>query len=206
MVRIETTLRAVGVAALLLVTAVASSGCNSDGGDEVGASGDTQNTVPEVSSTTAPTTSTTAPPATDEEAILAAYQAYWDTWIAANDPPNPDHPDLAKYMAGPAYDNAVEVISKHKALGQAVRLPTDAKYRHMAQIAQIEGNLASLADCSVDDAVIVDEQSGTVVDDSVVTRWVFANLVRDEFGQWKVTSTGSNQEWPGEAGCAVGQP
>ncbi len=82
-----------GAAVVVLVLAMA--GC---GSGEV--EGETTPTTAAPGTTTVPTPPPTT--LTDEEAVLAAYQGYWDTWLAANDPPNPDHPDLAEYATGPA--------------------------------------------------------------------------------------------------------
>ena len=56
--------------------------------------------------------------------VLAAVpQGYWDTFLAANNPPNPNHPGIDKYMTLAAKDRTVSRISDRAQLGQAVRLP-----------------------------------------------------------------------------------
>ena len=83
-----------GTAVVVLVLAAA--GCGGGGGGEAAS----PTTTGEPSPTSEPTSPSTT--LTDEEAVLAAYQGYWDTWLVANDPPNPDHPDLERYATGAA--------------------------------------------------------------------------------------------------------
>ena len=94
-----------GTAVVVLVLAAA--GCGGGGGGEAAS----PTTTGEPSPTSEPTSPSTT--LTDEEAVLAAYQGYWDTWLAANDPPNPDHPDLERYATGAAL--RTKVRESHRA-------------------------------------------------------------------------------------------
>ena len=95
-----------GAAVVVLVLAAA--GCGGGGVDEA----DETPTTVEPSTASEPT----SPPTTlaDEQAVLEAYQGYWDTWLAANDPPNPDHPDLERYATGAALVSVRESIEQHR--------------------------------------------------------------------------------------------
>jgi hypothetical protein len=139
-------------------------------------------------------------PSAEQDAILAAYKGYWDTWLAANDPPNPDHPDLERYATGSAYSRAVEATRKHRDLGQRFRLPEGARYSHNPIDVLVDGDRAEVRDCSVDDGLIVDSSTGAVLNDAVNTRLIKAELVR-EGDQWKLHDAAVISEWEGVSGC-----
>src|SRR5688500_8790290 len=82
--------------ATVVALTLGAAGCGGGGVDEAGSSPTT--VAPSTTTVPAPTTTVL----TDEQAVLAAYQGYWDTWLVANDPPDPDHPDLARYATGAA--------------------------------------------------------------------------------------------------------
>ena len=111
----------------VVVVVLAAAGCGGGGGDE--AASPTTTTGP--SPTSEPTSPSTV--LTDEQAVLAAYQGYWDTWLAANDPPNPDHPDLERYATGAALDR--ESASRSPTTGSR---RTDASTASSSSIASIE--------------------------------------------------------------------
>ena len=100
-----------GTAVVVLVLAAA--GCGGGGGDEAAS----PTTTGEPSPTSEPTSPSTT--LTDEEAVLAAYQGYWDTWLVANDPPNPDHPDLERYYTGGPLDRARREIIADRRISRA---------------------------------------------------------------------------------------
>lgn len=181
---------ALGVAAAMAVGAAA---CSGGGG---------QAAPP---STEASTTTTTSPPPTaltDEQAVLAAYQGYWDTWLAANDPPDPNHPGLERYYTGRALDRAVKAIRDLAEVGQAVRLPVGARYRHDAKVRMIADGIATVDDCSIDDAQLVGARDGFVLDGTVATQQLVATLV-EQNGAWQVSNVVAEAEWDGVAGCAA---
>ncbi|MEJ5254104.1 MAG: hypothetical protein WHS89_02025 [Acidimicrobiales bacterium] len=57
---------------------------------------------------TSSTSSTRVP--SEEEAVLAAVQGCWETFLAANNPPNPDRLGLDRYFTGPARARSRENI------------------------------------------------------------------------------------------------
>ncbi|HEY6533509.1 MAG TPA: hypothetical protein VIY72_14470, partial [Acidimicrobiales bacterium] len=71
------------VVAVMGLVVMGTAGCGAGGG-----AADSATPSSEATATTEPATTTTDAP-TEEEAILAAYHGYWDTWLAANSPPNP---------------------------------------------------------------------------------------------------------------------
>jgi hypothetical protein len=184
---------AFGVAAVALV---AMAGCGGGGGGG-GEAAEPASTEPPV--TVADPTTTVL---SEEDAVLAAYQGYWDTWLAANDPPNPDHPDLAKYATGAALTKVRDSVSTHKQLRQVVQLPPGSVWRHEARVSRLTGASAVVVDCNVDDSLLIDEPSGQVLDDAVASFSTTAVLSRVE-GSWRVASVTADEQWDGVAGCAA---
>ncbi|MGH9117020.1 MAG: hypothetical protein ACRD0A_03820 [Acidimicrobiales bacterium] len=110
--------------AVVLACALLFAGAACDGGDDDAAGSDTTAT------TDAGATTTTAAPATTEapttaltrvEEVLVAYREVSAALAAANDPPNPNHPELLAHMAGEALERTQGVLSQ--LVGQGVCRP-----------------------------------------------------------------------------------
>lgn len=153
------------------------------------------------STSTASTSTTTTAATTSEQAVLAAYQAYWDTWLAANDPPDPDHPGLARYYTGTSLERARASIAANQARGVVLRLPPNTQYEHDAVVRYVDGDRAIIDDCAVDDGQVL-AADGTVVDDSVVTEHLEVMLSWDG-SHWRVADVRLVQEWEGVTGCVL---
>ena len=67
--------------------------------------------------------------------MLAAYQEFWQVWLQANNPPNPDYPDLPKVATGPELTTGSGRIAKKVAEGTYTRLPDGSiATSHRAQV------------------------------------------------------------------------
>jgi len=181
--------------ATVVVLALATAGCGGGGVDEADATA----TTVEPSTTSEPIPPPTTP--TEEQAVLAAYQGYWDTWLAANDPPNPDHPDLERYSTGVALARDREAIARHRSIQQVVRLPDRSRWGHSPSLLSVAGDVASLDDCAIDDSLLVDAPSGRVLNDGVGTFRLRASL-RRLAASWHVEVVEVIEKWNGVAGCA----
>jgi len=133
--------------------------------------------------------------------VPASYTAYWDAILAANDPPDPFAPGLREHASGAAFDAVFETTQANKVASRAVRLPEGSVYAHRVEVVAVEGDRAVVRDCAVDDAVVVQLDTGEVLDADVVTRQSTATLAR-EGGAWKVADSAVEQVWEGVAGCA----
>jgi hypothetical protein len=147
-----------------------------------------------------PETTTTEPPS-EEDAILAAVDGYWQSFLDANDPPDPNHPDLARYRTGDALETAVANINDRIKLGQAIRLPSDSVYGNTSHVEAINGEEADVLSCSIDDSVLYDRASGSVLNDRVSTFEFRLTLVKDN-GLWKVSTGTQLHRWEGVSNCA----
>lgn len=183
-------LLAFGVTAVALA---AMAGCGGGGGEAA----EPPPTEPPVSEA-APTT--TVP--SEEDAVLAAYQGYWDTWLAATNPPDPDHPDLARFATGVQLERDREAVSRFRQLSQIVRLPDSPAWSHEAAVLSIDGLQAVVTDCSVDDSILVDRPTGRVLNDAVGT-YTFRAVILLEEGTWRVSDVTATGQWEGIAGCAA---
>ncbi len=152
---------------------------------------------------------TTAAPATqppsDEEEVLAAVDGYWRTWEEANNPPNPDHPGLAKYATGPALAQARAVLADFQARGLVARRPVNSQTRWSPKVLSINENWAEVENCSVDDVQQLVASTGEVVNGAVVTHLFLHRLVLED-GSWRVAETKELQKWEGVVGCADSLP
>lgn len=136
------------------------------------------------------------------EAILEAHRGFWDTWLAANDPPDPDHPGLRRYYTGAAYERAVAAIEKNVDGGLVIRLPDGSRYEHVASIVAFDGERAVVRDCAIDDAVIIAVASGAVINADVETQLLEATIELGGDGTWRVSDNIRVEAWPGITECA----
>ncbi len=180
--------RAAGACALVLVLQVAGA-CGSSGSDTGAPATDSS-----LDSTT------TVPAPTDvEQAVLAAYQEFWRVWLRANNPPNPDYPDLAKVATGAELETVRTAIRKKILDGTYTRLPEGSHYRHRPALEKMTEAGASVRDCAVDDSQIVDA-AGHLVNDDVLTQLLISTVTRSG-ESWQVVSVHEQQQWLGDVEC-----
>lgn len=177
--RTATVVAMAGMAALGLLAAA----CTSSGG-ESGTDTTPDTTAPPSSTTSSTTTSTTAPQ-TEEAAILAAVDGYLSSLIASNMPPDPGHAGLFEFAADAALHRAITNIEQRQALSQAVRVPDDSVYSSESRLVTATGDEATVSSCVVDDTVLYDVPSGTVLNGRVSTSHFELSLMRIG-GTWKV--------------------
>ena len=199
---------ALRLSAGLAVLALTGLGCESGNGDDVpldAAPGSTTTTTASTTTSTVAqvTTTTTAPP-TPEEEVLVAYLNYWKAVDAAFDPSEaePDLPALRQYATGEALAGITASARTSLEQNRARRIPENGRYVHRAEVLAVDGETATVRDCTIDDTVIIDTITGAVLDDAVSTRLYISTMVR-EAGQWKLAQQNREMGWEGEAGCAL---
>jgi hypothetical protein len=144
------------------------------------------------------TSSTRVP--SEEEAVLAAVQGYWNAVLAANNPPDPDLPGLRAVMAGPALATTLQRIEERRSMGQVVRLPDQSRFRSDARIERVDGDRAVVLNCLVDDSLVVDGPSGLVLNSRVST-FLFRLTMNRTDGGWRVTEVAQVKRWDGVTAC-----
>lgn len=192
--------RSLWIAGIVAVSLAAATVAGCSGDDE--GSRPTPSTTPRSTSTTgqATTTSETTGPSTPEEAVLAAVDGYWQSFLDANNPPNPDHPGLARYRTGEALRVAVENVRERQQLGHYVRLPEDSVFSRRTGVIEQGLESTQVRDCVVDDSELVEIGSEVVLNSEVETSRYLLTL-RLEDGHWKVAEVLLEGQWDGETEC-----
>jgi hypothetical protein len=152
--------------------------------------------------TTERATTTTSSSGADEAAVRAAYEAASQAFIDAAAIPDPDHAALAATHTGPMLEQRRDTLLGLQADGRVIRYPTPSQYRIDITSVEIEGDVARLIACVVDDGERVDAATGNVIASGVGTVEWRAALRRVE-GRWLLAERLENQRWEGVAGCAA---
>lgn len=199
----HSSLRRLVLHAVPVVVVLGACSGNGEGPTTSGTTATTPVTSTTADTTTTSTQATIAPAEEADQAVLEAYQGYFDAILAANDPPDQFHPALRQFATGEAFQSVFEAAQGNRLAERALRLPENPRTEHRAEVISIEGEQATVRDCAVDDGLVVSIETGEVLNDEVTTRLVTGTLVMDE-GQWKVSNTSVEQSWEGVAGCAAG--
>lgn len=197
---------------LALLGALTLSACDSEAGPSV--EGQTSETAAPATSPEAPSNSPSSPdipsPApsvteeSEEAAVLAAYQAYWDTYFRANqDPPQATYEDLEQIAAGAALETVRSSTFSYRETGRVFRRPDPSVVEHRAEVVEVAGDTATVRDCYIDDAWIETVDTGERANEGAGTQLSTAQMVR-EGGAWKVSTLTVEESWEGVAGCAAG--
>lgn len=190
--------------ALYLVLAIVLlAGCSDDGSSADPTTTSESSTTTEATTTTAvPDTTTTSEPATDEEQILAAVDGFWQVLLDSSAPPDPEHPDLERYMTGAQLERSQAVVENRLRLGQAVRPAEPSRYAHENELVTVDGANATVTSCEIDDLVLYDLASGMVLNDATYTReWTLR--LEMAAGSWKIADATVDLELEGVTGCAA---
>ena len=192
--------------ALVVATALLIAAC-SGGGDEISEPASTTSRAPTTASTvTTSTTTSSSPPdgsQSDDQELVDRYVGFWDARLAANEaPPDPDDPALAEFATGPQLDNVMAETRQRLDDGLALRSADPSRTSHDVTVISQTADRAELQDCFVNDGIVYRPDTGEVIDDSVVTRSVSADMVLVD-GVWKLERATVVQQWEGIAGCAL---
>ena len=162
------------IAAVLGVTALGAASC-SNGGDKKGDPATTATTP-----TTGATTTTSSP----EQAVLAAYRAFWDGYLKAADPMDPRNPVLAQVAAGDELQQVQRAFLARQSAGEVIRGTLDLA----PAVQSVNGSSATVTDCYADHTGIYDAASGARKDqESGVRHRVTVQVVLDG-STWKVST------------------
>lgn len=160
----------------------------------------TSSTAP---STSAPSTSGTGGANEAEQEVIDRYVAYWDARTAANTGvPNPSDPALAEFATGEQLQAVVAETQSNLDEGLAFRSAEQPANFREVRVVSIEGDVAVVQECVVDDGLVIRRDTGEVVNDSVTTQSVRGEMRRVD-GAWRVAAATVIQFWEGVSGCAV---
>ena len=168
-------------------------------------SSSTSSSSSSTSSTSEPddTSSTTSAPDDVHSLVTARYLEFWDARFEANtDPVDPDSAKLRDLATGDQLGNVVAETQQRKDSGLALRTADDPVKERRVQVIEVQGDTATIQDCATNDDVVYRVATGEVLDDSVVTRNISAEM-RLVDGQWRLAAAQELQKWEGVAGCAL---
>ena len=200
--------------ALCVALVLALAGCSDDDSDTAASSttaADRTSTTASTSSTSRDTTATTteatpvttAPGTTAEQEVIDRYVGYWNARFNANaGVPNPDDPALRDFATGRQLDAVVAETQSNLDSGVAFERAAEPHNIQQVTVVEIDGDRAVVQECVVDDGLVVSRDTGEVVDDSVSTHNVQAEMLRVD-GVWKVSEARLLQQFEGVAGCAL---
>lgn len=143
---------------------------------------------------------TTTIPTTDEEAVVEAYENFLHAWEMATNPPDPDHPALAKYIGGRELEvvrNAIEEIRRQEII---LTRPKNSVSGFTIEGKEVQGNSAKLTVCLIDDGLQIHEPTGTILNDLVGSSRITVILERRDSG-WVVTENNYQFTVAGAGGC-----
>lgn len=188
---------------VLLAVALVATACSGSAAEVGGSAPPTRPADPGGTTTAepgAPAAPTSSPGS--RAAVLEALDGFVRSTVTVNDPPRPDHPDLAAYRTGEVLARAVASVQQNQRLGLGYRLADEAPYAHEATIAHLDEGAAVARNCVVDGAQLVSQADGRVLNDAVVTKLFETTLVAVD-GRWKVADNVVLERWEGVAGCAA---
>ena len=135
----------------------------------------------------------TNPASPSSEALLQAYNAYWDAILKASNPPDPDARILRAHASGVELHRAVEAIKARKKAGERL----SGTYAHAAKVTSTAGNTATVTDCLTSNVVVKTNRQGGAGIPAVTGKptSIVVLLVNDQ-QTWKV-----NRIEAGSASC-----
>lgn len=136
--------------------------------------------------------------------MIDRYLGFWRVRHEANSGiPDPAHPGLAEYATGAQLAKTVEETQTNLDNGVAYQPAEDPAGIQRVEVVSIDGDLAVVQECYVDDGVVIQRDTGEVLNDEVSTHNVRGELVREDGGPWRVSEVRAIQVWEGVAGCAL---
>lgn len=133
--------------------------------------------------------------------LAEAYQLAVRSQVEASVSSDADDVMLAATHLDPLLQRLKDRLVGRRLEGQASKRPEATKSRTTILEMKVEGENATIVECTVDDATVYVVATGKVVNDKVATLKRTATMRKD--GElWKVADRVNNQEWEGVAGCA----
>ena len=158
----------------VLVTVVLAA-CSSDESPSADRPGETTTT------STIPATTTTLDP---QAAAVAAYRAFWQAFLAAGDPMNPEDPRLAEHATGEELAAVRKSFLAAKAAGNVIRGTLDLA----PKVVSADATTVVLRDCYGDGTGLYSAATGARQDKETPGRQLVTATVTLVDGVWKVSA------------------
>ncbi|MEW6473131.1 MAG: hypothetical protein AB1679_12745 [Actinomycetota bacterium] len=162
---------------LAVLVAVVLAACSSDGPQDV------EGNRPTTTTSTVPTTTTTTT-RDPQAAAVAAYRAFWQAFLAAADPMNPEDPRLAEHATGEELAAVRKSFLAAKAAGNVIRGNLDLAPR----VVSADATTVVLRDCYGDTTGLYNAATGERQDKDDPRRLLVTATVTLVDGVWKVAS------------------
>ena len=182
----------------LLAGALLVGACTSDDEPSASTVAPDETTVPE-STTTEATTTTTEDPAA---AVEQAFFDQWDAFVEVLEDPDPSNPLIDMFFIGAARDSLLDTVSSDIDNGWVTQRPENPDHFKpgVESVEIVDSATAIVIECTIDGLVVVERQSGTVVNDNVVSARLENTFVLDG-DQWKLSTNRTLSREEGPDGC-----
>jgi hypothetical protein len=138
-----------------------------------------------------------------EAEVIRRYLAFWEARRSANTGiPDPASPALVESATGEQLLVVTRETQRNLDQGLTLQRRSGPAGIRRVRVVEVDGQRAQVQECVVDDELLVDRDTGAVVDDSIETHSVVGDLERVG-GEWRVSSVRLVQQWEGVAGCAL---
>ena len=126
------------------------------------------------------TTSTVLP---EEAAVVSAYREFWEAYLEAADPMDPENPVLAEHAVNPQLERLQRGFLSRRSSGEVIRGTLDLA----PEVVSIDGGTAVVSDCYADSTGVYDAETGERKDTPTGVRHdITAEMVLDG-ASWKVS-------------------
>lgn len=163
-------MRACSIAAAIALMAA----CSPGGGDTP-----TSTSSPRTSSSASSSTTVTA----DEATVLSGYRSFWDAYLAAANPMDPQNPVLAQHATGKQLETIQRAFLARRAGGEVIRGTLDLAPR----VVSVVGDKAGVRDCYLDNTGVYDAATGARKDTASGVRHLVTASMQLDGGEWKVS-------------------
>ncbi len=98
-------------------------------------------------------------PSTEDDDVVASYEAANRAFIDAAAIPDPEFPAIAETHTGPMLDQRRAVLRALEIDGRVIRYPTNSRYRVVIESVETSNDDSRIQFCAVDDGQRVDAQT-----------------------------------------------
>jgi hypothetical protein len=136
------------------------------------------------SGTSRESTTSTTEASEEEGAVLDAYEAFWDAYLEAADPMDPQHPVLQEHATGEQLQQVTGAFLARLSAGEVIR----GEFDLAPVMVELTDSTATVSDCYLDRSGVFDAETGERLDQESGVRHLVTAELRFEDGSWKVAS------------------
>lgn len=129
-------------------------------------------------------TTSTSEASDEEAAVLDAYEAFWDAYLEAADPMDPQHPVLQEHATGEQLQQVTGAFLARLSAGEVIR----GEFDLAPVVVELTDSTATVSDCYLDRSGVFDAETGERLDQESGVRHLVTAELRFEDGSWKVAS------------------